>query len=192
MKIVYYPHPSLRHKAVPLTAIDKKVHIHAGEMLELMRESKGLGLAGPQVFLPYQIFVVNRDTDPLMQPLEEVYLNPVIIERKGTIEGEEGCLSFPDLYQKVRRAKTIKLQAYNLKGEEVETNVSDLPSRVLQHEVDHLHGTLFIDKYGPIAKLSARGRLKEFERKFRRAQEKGEIQSDADIERILKELENQS
>ena len=192
MKIVHYPHPSLRHKAVPLTAIDKKVHIHAGEMLELMRESKGLGLAGPQVFLPFQIFVVNRDTDPLMQPLEEVYLNPVIIERKGTIEGEEGCLSFPDLYQKVRRAKTIKLRAYNLKGEEVETNVSDLPSRVLQHEVDHLLGTLFIDKFGPIAKLSARGMLKEFERKFRRAREKGEIQSDADIERILKELENQA
>ena len=192
MKIVYYPHPSLRHKAVPLTAIDKKVHIYAAEMLELMRESKGLGLAGPQVFLPFQIFVVNRDTDPLMQPLEEVYLNPVIIERKGTIEGEEGCLSFPDLYQKVRRAKTIKLRAYNLKGEEVETNVSDLPSRVLQHEWDHLQGWLFIDKFGPIAKLSARGMLKEFERKYRRAQEKGEIQSDADIERILKELENQS
>src|SRR5205823_3850961 len=140
----------------------------------------------------YQIFVVNRDTDPLMQPLEEVYLNPVIIERKGTIEGEEGCLSFPDLYQKVRRAKTLKLRAYNLKGEEVETNVSDLPSRVLQHEWDHLQGSLFIDKFGPIAKLSARGMLKQFERKYRRAQEKGDIQSDADIERILKELENQS
>jgi len=192
MKIVHYPHPSLRHKAVPLTAIDKKVNLFAGEMLDLMRESKGLGLAGPQVFLPFQIFVVNRDTDPLMRPLEEVYLNPVIIERKGTIEGEEGCLSFPDLYQQVRRAKPNKHRAYNLKGEEVETNVSDLPSRVLQHEWDHLQGSLFIDKFGPIAKLSARGMLKQFERKYRRAQEKGEIQSDADIERILKELENQS
>ena len=63
---------------------------------------------------------------------------------------------------------------------------------MLQHEWDHLQGRLFIDNFGPIAKLSARGKLKEFERKFRRAQEKGEIQSDADIERILKELENQS
>src|SRR5258707_897400 len=187
MKIVKFPHPSLKHPAVPLKAIDKNVHMRAGEMLDLMREAHGLGLAAPQVALPFQMLVVNRDTDPLMQALEEVYINPVILERKGTVEGEEGCLSFPGLFQKIRRAKTVKVQAYNLKGEEVLTHVSDLPSRVLQHEIDHLHGILFIDKMGPIAKLSSRGALKELEREYRRAQEKGEIPPDPDIERWLNE-----
>ena len=177
---------------MPLKAIDKNVHMRAGEMLDLMREAHGLGLAAPQVALPFQMLVVNRDTDPLMQALEEVYINPVILERKGTVEGEEGCLSFPGLFQKIRRAKTVKVQAYNLKGEEVLTQVSDLPSRVLQHEIDHLHGILFIDKMGPIAKLSSRGSLKELEREYRRAQEKGEIPPDPDIERWLNELENEA
>lgn len=192
MKIVKFPHPSLRHRAVPLTAIDKNVHLRAGEMLDLMREAHGLGLAAPQVALPFQMLVVNRDTDPLMQALEEVYINPVILERKGTVEGEEGCLSFPGLFQKIRRAKTVKVQAYNLKGEEVISQVSDLPSRLLQHEIDHLHGVLFIDKMGPIAKLSSRGSLRELERDYRRAQEKGEIPPDVDIEKLLNDLENEA
>jgi peptide deformylase len=192
MKIVHYPHPSLRHPAKPLTAIDKRIQMYAAEMLELMREAKGLGLAAPQVALPYQMFVVNRLADPLMEPLEEVIINPVILERKGTVEGEEGCLSFPQLYQKVRRAKTVKVQAYNLQGQEVVLTASELPSRVLQHETDHLHGTLYIDKFGPIAKLSSRGTLKEFERVFRKAQERGEIPPDAELEQALKDLEAQA
>src|SRR5438094_395747 len=172
MKIVKFPHPSLRHPAVPLKAIDKNVHMRAGEMLDLMREAHGLGLAAPQVALPFQMLVVNRDTDPLMQALEEVYINPVILERKGTIEGEEGCLSFPGLFQKIRRAKTVKVQAYNLKGELVERVAHDLEARAWQHELDHLDGVLYIDKMGPLAKLGARGSLKEFEREFRRLQER--------------------
>src|SRR5713226_1549882 len=140
MKIVKFPHPALRYESVPLKAIDKKVHLAVGEMLDLMFEAKGLGLAANQVALPYQMLILNEDvlkgveSDKALRENAGVYFNPVIMERKGSIEGEEGCLSFPDLYQKVRRAKTIKVVAYNLKGEEVETNVSDLPSRVLQHE----------------------------------------------------------
>ena len=191
-KIVQYPHPALRFPARPVLSIDAELRRYAGRMLELMYEHEGLGLAAPQVALPLQLLVMNFAGDANQKDQEHVAVNPVVIEKKGSDEGTEGCLSFPGLYQKVRRAKTLKLRAYNLKGEEVETNVSDLPSRVLQHEWDHLQGSLFIDKFGPIAKLSARGMLKQFERKYRRAQEKGEIQSDADIERILKELENQS
>src|SRR6266478_2110505 len=153
MKIVKFPHSSLRHPAVPLKAIDKNVHLRAGEMLDLMREAHGLGLAAPQVALPFQMLVVNRDTDPLMQALEEVYINPVILERKGTIEGEEGCLSFPGLFQKIRRAKTVKVQAYNLAGQAIEIDASELTARVLQHEIDHLHGVLYIDNMGTIGRL---------------------------------------
>jgi peptide deformylase len=186
MKIVFYPHPALRHPAKPLGAIDKQVHLDAGRMLELMYENKGLGLAANQVFLPYRIVVLNPTGDPQQRDREEVLLNPVILERKGTIEGEEGCLSFPGLFQKIRRAKTVRVQAYNLRGEVIEKSVSDLESRLWQHEVDHLDGILFIDKMGTIARLASRNSLKEFEQDFQRAQEKGEIAATTELERILK------
>lgn len=191
MKIVHYPHPSLRHPARPLTAIDEKVRSYAREMLELMYEAKGLGLAAPQVGLPYQIIVLNTAADPQKREHEGVFFNPVILERKGSVEGEEGCLSFPQLYAKVRRAKTVTVTAYNLAGECVNAVVSDLEARLWQHEVDHLQGVLFIDKMGPIARLASRGALKEFEREYRRAQERGEIPPDLEIEQVLDALELQ-
>ncbi len=188
MKIVRYPHPSLRFAAKPLTAIDKQVQLSIGAMLELMYEGKGLGLAGPQVIYPFQVFVMNLE--PEQRDKEAIFINPVIIERKSTIEGEEGCLSFPGLYQRVRRAKTVRYRAYNLTGDMIEgTTTSDLEARVWQHEVDHLHGELFIDKMGPLAKLSARGDLHQFEREYRKAQDKGEIPSDADIKKTLEILQ---
>jgi len=197
MKIVLYPHPSLRHKALPLSGIDKKVESYAREMLDLMYEGKGLGLAGPQVALPFQIFVSNLNTDERELPAaerasERVYVNPVIRDRKGSVEGEEGCLSFPGLYAKVRRARSITFQAYNLKGELVEGSVSELEARVWQHEVDHLRGELFIDKVGALTKISCRGSISKFEREFRRAQERGEIPKDVEIERVLVALEAQA
>ena len=101
-------------------------------------------------------------------------------------EGDEGCLSFPELFTKVRRFKQVKVQAYRLDGELVElTPNDDLTSRLLQHEIDHVNGILFIDKMGPIAKLASRSSLKEFERLYRKAQEKGEIPSDKEIEKKL-------
>src|SRR4051812_48414146 len=138
MKIVRYPHPALRWQSRPLTAIDKKVHLHAGEMLERMYEARGLGLAANQVALPYQLLVLNLTGDPQQREQEGVFLNPVILERKGSVEDEEGCLSFPGLYANVRRARTVKVQAYNLKGEAVEVAASELAARAWQHEVDHL------------------------------------------------------
>ena len=188
MKIVQYPHPALRHLSQPLTAIDKTVRLQAGAMLELMYASRGLGLAGNQVAWPFQMFVMNLTADPLEREHERVFINPVILERKGSVEGEEGCLSFPGLYRKVRRAKTIKVQAYDLSGNPVDPEAGDMLARVIQHETDHLKGVLFIDKMGAIARLSTRGELRDFERDYRRAQERGEIPSDAEIEKQLKQL----
>src|SRR5919201_877407 len=182
MKIVNYPHPALRHPARPLTSIGKKIRLHIGKMLELMYEGRGLGLAGPQVALPYQIFVMNLKADPNDREAEKAFINPVIMERKGSVEGEEGCLSFPGLFQKVRRARTIRFQAYNPDGQLVEAVVSDLEARVWQHEVDHLHGTLFIDKMGPLARMASRGELRRFENEYRKARERGEYASDEEIE----------
>src|SRR5690349_22127633 len=189
MKIVHYPHPALRHQARPLTSIDKKLHLHIGKMWDLMYEARGLGLAATQVALPYQFLLMNITGDPDQKDREEIYINPVIVERKGSVDDEEGCLSFPGLFQKVRRAKTIKIQAYNIKGEPVEITASDLAARAWQHEIDHLNGVLFIDKMGTIAKLAARSSVKNFEKEFRRAQEKGDIPPDTDIEKLLAALE---
>ncbi len=189
MKIVHYPHPALRHPAKLVTNIDKPLRLLVGRMLELMQEKKGLGLAGPQVAMPFQVFVMQmRSEDDQPQP-PRVYINPVVIDRKGSVEGEEGCLSFPGLYQKVRRAKQVRVQAFDEQGEKIDRVVNDLEARVVIHEIDHLHGILFIDKFGLISKLSARSALAEFERDYRRARDRGEIPPDKEIERQLRELE---
>lgn len=189
MKIVHYPHPALRHAAKPLSHIDKKLRLTIGQMMDLMYEAKGLGLAAPQVAVPYQLLVMNITGDPKQPEREEVFVNPKIFERKGTVEDEEGCLSFPGLFQKIRRSKSIKVQAYDLKGNLVERVINDLEARAWQHEIDHLNGVLFIDMMGPIAKLSSRASVKVFERDFKRAQEKGEIPAEAEIEKILAAME---
>jgi peptide deformylase len=189
MKIVQYPHPALRHVCKPLTSIDAKVRKAAEEMLGAMYEAKGLGLAAPQVALPYRLIVLNLSGDRNQRDQEGAYVNPVILERKGSVEDEEGCLSFPGLYAKVRRAKSVKVQAYNLNGESVEIAATDLAARAWQHEIDHLDGILFIDKMGPIAKLTSRGSLKEFEREYRRSQERGELAADAELAKAMASLD---
>jgi peptide deformylase len=186
--IVKYPHPALRHPAKPVTAIDAELRRYAGRMLELMYENEGLGLAAPQVALPVQLLVMNFEGDPEKKDMEHVAINPVILDRKGSQEGSEGCLSFPGLYQKVRRAKTVTVQAYNLDGQLYEMTCQELPARLWQHEIDHLHGRLFIDVMGALGKLASRQALKDFEREYRQAQKRGEIESDEEIRRQLKEL----
>ena len=190
MRIVHYPHPALRHPAKPVASIDKQLNLTIGQMKELMYEAKGLGLAAPQVALPYQLLVMNVTGDPTKPEAEEVFLNPRIVERRGLVEDEEGCLSFPGLYQKIRRAKSVKIQAYDAKGRLIEKVVHDLEARAWQHEIDHLNGVLFIDMMGPIAKLTSRTAVKNFEREFKKAQEKGEFPPDVEIEKLLASLES--
>jgi peptide deformylase len=188
-EIVKYPHPALRHPAKPVAAIDAEIRKYAGRMLELMYKHEGLGLAGPQIALPVQILVMNFVGDANQKEQECVAINPVIVERTGTQEGQEGCLSFPDLYQKVRRAKTVRVRAYNLDGKLYEATASDLPARLWQHEIDHLHGRLFIDVMGMVGRLASRSMLKDFEREYRMAQKKGTIESDEQLKKSLGELE---
>jgi peptide deformylase len=189
LKIVQYPHPALRHPAKPLSGIGEDTRKLAQAMLELMVEHKGLGLAAPQVGMPWQMFVAYCGGESEQPDLAGVFINPTIVDKRGTMEGEEGCLSFPGLYRKVRRARTVSVQAYNLQGQLVEMELSDLPSRLWQHETDHLHGILFIDKLGPIGKLAARTSLSEFEREYKKAQKRGEVPPDEEIEKQLNDLE---
>ena len=180
MKIVQYPHPALRHKADPVTSISKELHLQVGTMFELMYANEGLGLAAQQIGATNRVLVMNFAGDPEEKDEEYVAINPVIIEMKGTIEDREGCLSFPGLFSKVRRAKTVKVQAYNLKGELYEMTASELPARVWQHEIDHLDGVLFIDKMGMLGRLNSRRAIEEFVDDFNKAKAKGELPKDMD------------
>jgi peptide deformylase len=176
MKIVNYPHPALRVKAHPVTAIDAEVQKAAGEMLELMYKHDGLGLAAPQVTLDYQMIVMNFAGDHEQPGQECVAINPVIVDKKGgLINDREGCLSFPGLYQNVRRYKTVVVKFYNLKGEPMEATAHDLAARVWQHEIDHLNGTLFIDVMGSLGLSRSQKDLEKFIADFDKAKKKGDL-----------------
>jgi peptide deformylase len=176
VKIVKYPHPALREKAQPIKAIDKDVQMAAAQMLELMYASEGLGLAAPQVDKAIQLLVMNFEGDPDRKDMEFVAINPVIVESKGgTVSDREGCLSFPGLYQNVRRYKTVKVQFYDLQGVLKEMVAHDLAARVWQHEIDHLHGVLFIDKMGSLGLSRSQKDLDKFIADFEKDKKKGDL-----------------
>jgi peptide deformylase len=167
MKIVNYPHPALRVKCKPLTTLDESVRTTAAKMLELMYRHEGLGLAAPQVALDYRMIVVNFTGEPLDTDQELVAINPVIVEMKSNFKDREGCLSFPGLFQDIRRAKTVKVQYYKLDGTLNEMTCSDLAARLWQHEIDHLDGSLFIDKMGPLARMNSKRDIEELIEEFK-------------------------
>ena len=164
MNIVNYPDPVLRQKAKPLTEINKEVYLKVEEMMELMYQAQGIGLAAPQVGWSVRLFIIDADGD---SHEGKVFINPVIIEEAGELNKEEGCLSFPGIMSKVVRAQRIKAQAYNLKGEKIEIEAEGLAARAWQHELDHLNGCLFIDKMSPANRLAISHQLKEFERSYK-------------------------
>jgi peptide deformylase len=158
-------------------------------MFELMYDARGLGLAATQVALPYQLLVMNVSGDPNDKEAERVYVNPTIVERKGTMDGEEGCLSFPGMFANVKRAKKVKVHAFDLEGTPVEVEAENLESRAWQHEIDHLNGVVFIERFGPMVKLARGKDIKAFETRFRKAQEAGVIPPDVEIQKLLRDLE---
>ncbi len=96
LRVLKYPHPALRHKSKPLRRVDNELKNTVREMFELMYSQKGIGLAANQVDLPYRFFILNPEGEPAKGE-EYVFLNPVIDKRSGTVEAEEGCLSFPEI-----------------------------------------------------------------------------------------------
>lgn len=186
LRIVHYPHPALRYTSRPVTKINDDLRAVVKEMFSLMYEARGIGLAANQVGLPYRFFVLNLTADPEQSDKELVFINPVIMKRHSSGEDEEGCLSLPGLYGKVRRAKKIKVQAFNLEGALVEYQVEDLFARAIQHETEHLDGKLFIDDLGPLSRYSIKEKLREFENAYQALQSSGEIESD---EKIVADLD---
>jgi peptide deformylase len=189
LKLIQYPHPTLRHVSRPLKKIDGELRQIALEMFSLMYKHKGVGLAANQVDLPYRLFVVNLEGDPAKGE-EMAFVNPVLSRRKGLAEAEEGCLSLPGLYADVKRPAEVVLDAYSLDGKPIHLELDGLFARVVQHETDHLDGRLFIDRLNTTGALSARPILEEFELAYAGQRERGEIPSDEAIAARLTELES--
>lgn len=140
--------PVLRKKADPVAEIDDEVRRLIKDMFETMYEADGVGLAAPQVGASQRVIVVDpREQD--VKPLGLV--NPVILESGNDSDrGEEGCLSIPGLKDIVERSASIVLEALDVEGKPVRVEAEGLLARVLQHEVDHLDGILFIDRVSPL------------------------------------------
>jgi len=188
LEIVTYPHPTLRHKSKPIQRVDAELQAIVREMFELMYAAKGIGLAANQVDLPIRLFVTNLDLDS-DEGEEMVFINPVISHPKGSEEGEEGCLSLPSLYGNVVRPKKVRVNAYNLRGEEMRADIDGLFSRVVQHETDHLDGVLFIDRMSETAKLEVQDELDIFATDFNSRRDTGGIPDDEAIAARLSEWE---
>jgi peptide deformylase len=188
MRIVKYPHPALRHESKPLRRVDAELKKTVREMFDLMYEQSGIGLAANQVDLPYRFFILNVEGDP-QKGQEFVFLNPVISKRSGSAEAGEGCLSFPEIFAPVRRSAKVVVSAYNLAGEEVTYQLNGLLARAVQHEIDHLDGTVFIDRLTPTGLLSVKQAVFDLERQFEGDRQRGIIPDDQQIAGRLAELE---
>lgn len=146
-KLVKYPAPILRKQAETVKNVDGDLIETAGEMLTLMYESNGIGLAGPQAGIPKQMAVIHiREDDQQPPPL--ILINPRIIKREGALEVEEGCLSLPEIFADVKRAERVQVAFIDRNGESKIIEADGLLARALQHEIDHLNGVLFIDRLG--------------------------------------------
>ena len=161
--IIRYPDPRLRKMSEPVTHFTPELRALALRMLELMKEARGVGLAAPQVGRNIRLFVISPTGEE--QDIR-IYVNPLLSDAQDEDEGEEGCLSLPNLTTKVWRSKRLRMNAQDLDGNPFEETAEGYIARIWQHETDHLNGTLIIDRMGPVAKLAARRILKELQQKW--------------------------
>jgi peptide deformylase len=144
LEIKKYNNPVLRKKCQEVKEISDDIRKLINDMQETMRENKGVGLAAPQVGILKRIVVI--DLDFIKQDISEL-INPKILNKSREIEiEEEGCLSFPNVFLKIKRAKKIEVEYLDKEGKQTKIEASGLLARVIQHEIDHLDGILFFDR----------------------------------------------
>ena len=175
LPITLYPDPVLRTKGKPVAAVTDDIRRLAEDMLETMRHAHGVGLAAQQVGVALQLAVVDVSHDPecvtyvrvngedkkLEDIMPLVFTNPQLEFGKEKIIAEEGCLSFPDLRDDIRRSAALKATLTLLDGTTVVLETDGLLSRAIQHETDHLNGVLFIDRFSAVRKLGLKRRLRD-------------------------------
>lgn len=142
LSILQYPDERLHTVATPIEEITEEVKTMAADMAETMYASNGIGLAATQVNYHKRMIVidVSETRDKLM-----VFINPVILDRRGEVEGQEGCLSVPGIYEKVTRSEWVKVKAMGLDGKEFEIETDGLLAICIQHEIDHIDGKVFVE-----------------------------------------------
>ena len=159
--IVLYPDPVLRRQALGVPQVDTEVRQVATDMLRLMHEAPGVGLAAPQIGLPWRLFVANPTGDPAD---DRVYINPVLSKPVGPQQPyEEGCLSLPDIRVEVIRPFGITINALDINGQPFEEAADGLLARIWQHEFDHLNGRLIIDKMSRLDRVMNTKKIKGLE-----------------------------
>jgi len=161
--ITRYPTPVLMEKAKPVEVFNDDLRVLAERMIDIMVETKGVGLAGPQAGVNLRIFVASVDGT---KENANVYVNPVI-RVEGPLESvEEGCLSLPGIFGKIKRYTICTVTAQDLDGKEFTEKGEGLQARIYQHEFDHLEGRMIKDRLGAGAKLRARRKLKQMEEEY--------------------------
>ena len=166
LRIVLYPHPALRQRCKPVERFDDELSALVDRMLVLMREGRGVGLAGPQVGVLLRLFVCNPTGEP---GDAAVWVNPVLSGLEGSVEAEEGCLSLPNVNVPKRRAQTAVIEGFDVRGNPKRAQASDLLARIWQHETDHLDGILIIDAMSEAAELANRRTIRQLEADFEAA-----------------------
>lgn len=152
--------PVLRAETTPVTTITADLRQLVDDMFETMRAAQGIGLAAPQVGRLERVAVVDVDNEPI------VLINPVVIAESGSERAEEGCLSIPDIYGDVDRAARVTIRATDIDGNTFEREADQLLARAFQHEIDHLHGKLFIDYLSFLKRRGVMARWEDLKEKY--------------------------
>ena len=158
LRILEFPDPKLRTKAVEVTDIDDKLLKLIDNMFETMYAAPGIGLAATQVDVHRRLLVADissEKNDP------HVLINPMILEKDGQVVTEEGCLSVPGYYEEVERAEHVLVRYLTRDGEAVEVNFEDMLAVCIQHEIDHLDGRLFVDYLSEAKRQRLRKRIEK-------------------------------
>jgi len=161
LSILRYPDPRLHTVATPVEQINEGISKLARDMAETMYAAPGVGLAATQVNVHKQLIVmdVSENHDDLI-----VLINPKILASEGTEEHEEGCLSVPGVYETVRRAERVTVQALNLAGESITIDADGLLAVCIQHEMDHLKGKVFVEYLSQLKQSRIKNKLKKHQR----------------------------
>ena len=161
-QITHYPADVLGKKSQPVEQIDDNIRRFVDKMYEIMRANKGIGFAAPQAGVPLRMFIISLDGS---RENVKVFINPTVTPDGPLDTIEEGCLSVPGIYTKVRRYKKAKVTATDLNGNEFTEEAEGLYARALQHEYDHIEGMTIINRMGQTAKIAHRKQLKKLTEK---------------------------
>lgn len=157
LEIKIYPDPVLKKRCEEVKKFSEDIKKLGEDMIETLEKDKGLGLAAPQVGESKRIIVVQTETGP------EIFINPKILGKsKETDIMEEGCLSLPGLFLRIKRAKETSISAQTIDGEKIELKAAGLIARIFQHEIDHLDGILMIDRINFYQRLKIQKKLKSY------------------------------